>query len=131
MPNKNKKNNSLDQNKIEEYFQLKSSLKTIRRDLSEMKKEHEANDELKQLKEKAKLLKNKIKNDEEIYQVQQKLDNLNERIKLLKEIIKAELIQNNKNEVKREGRKLKIVPVLKEVKDEDDENNKSFRTNNI
>lgn len=103
--------------KVNEYFHLKSAVKDMRQELRGLREEHPDNEELKQVAEKAKRLRLKIKEDEKIGSIQRDVDTANERMKLLKEIIKANLLQNNLEEIKYEGRVLKLVPQLKDVRD--------------
>lgn len=106
-------------NKLEEYFQTKETLKTLRSDLKTLKEEHSDFKELEELNKQVKGLREKINNDENVRTISDKIATLKERITLLKEIIKIELKETEATEVKMNGRKLKIVEVLKEVKDEE------------
>jgi hypothetical protein len=118
-------NNDLDslssQERADEYFQIKKSLKTLRADLKDLKEEHEDTAELKELSEKVKSLRDKINNDESIYALKEKLATLKERQDLIKEIIKMQLLEESQEEIKVEGRKLKLIQVLKEMKDEENQ----------
>lgn len=106
--------------KAGEYFQLRRALKDMRAELRALREEHPDTEELKQLTEKAKRLRLKIREDEQISKLQRDIETANERSKLLKEIIKAELIETEQDEVVRDGRKLKLVREIKEMKDEPD-----------
>ncbi len=103
---------------VEEYFEIKGTIKTLRDDLKELKENHDDFEELEALNKKVKELRANIKNNEDIRIVEEKLSDLKERQNLLKEIIKVQLVEMNQEEVKQDGRKLKIVQVLKEMKDE-------------
>lgn len=106
-------------NRVEEYFKTKEVLRTLKDDLKELK---ENNDDVKKLKEmdkEIKPLKERIKNNEDMKIINNKIAGLKERMDLLKEIIKKELMETSQEEVKMDGRKLKLVQVLKEMKDED------------
>lgn len=105
-------------NKVEEYFKTKEALKTLREDLKEHKENNEDFKQLTEIMKEVKQLRDKIKNNEEISIITQKAETLKERMELLKEIIKTELLESAQEEVKMDGRKLKIVQVLKEMKDE-------------
>lgn len=105
--------------KISEYFQIKGTLKTLRGDLKDLKENHEDYDELKRLQEKVKLLRQRIKDNEDIHILEDKIGMLKERQDLIKEIIKAELIDSAEEEIKHDGRKLKLIQTLKEMKDEE------------
>lgn len=101
-----------------EYFEIKETLKTLKEDLKDLKEQHLDHDELKEVTQKAKELRDNIKNDENIRIIQEKIETLKERTEMIKEIIKVELLENNQVEVKADGKKLKIVTVLKETKDD-------------
>lgn len=107
------------EDKATEYFQIKKTLKVLRGDLKQIKEDHEDFDELKRLKEKSKLLTKRIKDSEDVRILEDKIGMLRERQDLIKEIIKAELMEAEEEEIKRDGRKLKLVPTLKEMKDEE------------
>lgn len=105
--------------KLEEYFKTKETVKTLRVDLKDLKEEHPDFKEMEELNKQVKNLREKIKNDENIRIVSDKISTLKERMDLLKEIIKMEMKETENTEVKMNGRKLKIVEVLKEMKDEE------------
>lgn len=104
--------------RLEEYFQIKDTLRTLRKDLRDMKDEHPDAEELKQVSKKAKELRENVKNEEDIRIVTEKISSLKERQDLLKEIIKAEMVENEQTEIKVNGRKFQLVEVLKETRDE-------------
>lgn len=106
--------------RVEEFYELKDSLKTFRADLKELKEQHEDTEELLKLAEKAKTLRQRIANSEDIMAIQDKVSTVKERMDLLKEIIKTELIESGQEEIKSNGRKFKIVQILKEMKEEED-----------
>lgn len=106
-------------NKLEEYFKTKETLKTLRNDLKDLKEEHPDFEEMEEFSKQLKEVREKINNDENIRIISDKISTLKERTDLLKEIIKMELKETEVTEVKMNGRKLKIVEVLKEMKDED------------
>ncbi len=104
--------------KLGEYFQIKDQLRTLRGDLRDLKEEHKDYAELDELTKQIKVLRENIKNDENIRIVQEKIADLKERQELLKEIIKVEMKETDQTEVKMNGRKLKLIDILKEMKDE-------------
>lgn len=105
--------------KIEEYFKTKKVLKTLRGDLRDLKKNHDRAKELEELNKQVRFLRQEINNSEDIRIVSDKVAGLKERMDLLKEIIYSELKQSDEQEISLNGRKLKIVEVLKEMKDEE------------
>lgn len=105
--------------RADEYFRIRSTLKTLRGDLKDLKDEHPDYEDLKKVVEKAKQVRMKIDSDENIHALKEKIGGLKERQELLKEIIKIQLIDEALDEVTNNGRKLKLVQVLKEMKDED------------
>jgi|SRR5690606_669014 len=110
--------------KVEEYFRLKGVIKTLRNDLKDYKAQHEATEELDKLTKKAKELRERIKEDETVRQLEEKISTTKERIELVKELIRLELLENAQEEVKKNGRKLKLVYILKELKDEEESSKK-------
>lgn len=76
---------------------------------------------------KVKELKEEVKNDETVKTLTEKLSVNKERMELLKELIRIELLESAQEEVKRNGRKLKIMNILKEMKDEGDKKKSLFR----
>ncbi|BCX13967.1 MAG: hypothetical protein KatS3mg085_499 [Candidatus Dojkabacteria bacterium] len=105
--------------KASEYFDIKEQIKALRRDLKAVTEDHPNYDELQQLNKKVKKLRDEIKDTEEVKKLKEKINELKERQELLKELIRVELIETSQDEIKRNGKKLKLVPVLKEVSDED------------
>lgn len=112
--------NKQNPNQVQEYFDLKEQIKTLRADLKDITTQHEHFQEREELKKKVKLLNEEIKDDEDIKGLKAKIDQIKERMDLLKELIRIELIDTAQEEVKKDGRKLKLVYVLKEMKDEND-----------
>lgn len=102
--------------KVEEYFKTKELISNLRRDLKDLLSQMDKYKELKELKKKAKSLKEEIQDDENILSLHEKISSLRERSELLKELIRIELLEDAKEEVERNGKKLKIVPTLKEVR---------------
>ena len=112
--------------KVEEYFKLKGVLKTLRNDIKDIKDSLEAQIELQKIQKKVKELRDRIKGDETIFELTEKLSATRERLDLIKELIRIDLIETAQQEVKKDGKKLKLVHILKEVKDDGkDEKNKS------
>jgi len=106
--------------KVEEYFRLKGVMRTLRNDLKDHKAQMPDNQELDKLTKKVKELREKVKDDETVKTLTEKMQTTKERVELLKELIRIELLETAKDEVKRHGRKLKLVHILKEMKDQDE-----------
>lgn len=102
-----------------EYFQLKNTLKTLRADLKDFQIQQEDYEELQKLIKKAKELREKVNDDENIKQTKEKISQLKERMDLLKELIRVDLIENALEEVKKDGKTLKLVYILKELTDKE------------
>ncbi len=113
--------------KVEEYFKLKDATRTLRNDLKDLKVQMEETEELEKLTKRVKELREKIKENENIRNLTEKIQGTKERMELLKELIRIELLESAQEEVKRNGRKLKIVNILKEMKDEGDKKKKPQR----
>ena len=114
------KDSTENKDRVEEYFELKETIKTLRGDLKDLKEQHLDWEEFQEVSQKVKELRDNLKHDENIQLVTEKIATLKERMEMIKEIIKAEMIELEQIEVKKDGRKLKIVQVLKEMKDEDE-----------
>lgn len=106
--------------KVDEYFQTKNVIRTLRSDLKDIKANHPDALEIEKLNKQLKQLRERVKNTEEVKILTEKIATLTERLELIKEIIRVELIQLEKEEVKHEGKKLKLVQILKEMKDEEE-----------
>ncbi len=104
--------------KVEEYFKTKGQLKTMRGDLKDIKTQMEDYIEMEKIGKKARELREKLKSDETIHEMSEKISMLKERMDLLKEMIRIDLIDSGKEEVKKDGRKLKLVYIVKEGKDD-------------
>ena len=100
-------------------IELKEGLKTLKGDKQDILENLEGYEEYEQKKKELKVLKDTIDNLEDVRIITEKISTLKERMDLLKEIIKAELIEMNASEIKKDGRKLKIMQILKEMKNED------------
>ena len=105
--------------KTSEYFEQKRILKNLRGDIKDLKTQHEKWDELQQINKKAKEIRDEIKEDDEIRELEEKAKQVKERIELMKEMIRIDLIENAEQEVKKDGKVLKLVYVLKEGKEDD------------
>lgn len=103
-----------------EYFELKEQARALRADLKDIQTQHEDYLELEELNKKAKILREKIKDDNDIKTLKAKIEQIKERMDLIKELIRIELIDTAQEEVVRDGRKLKLVYILKEMKDHED-----------
>lgn len=105
--------------KVEEYFRLKDSLRVLRNDIKDIKLQQPEVQEMEQLMKKVKEIRENIKEEESIKNMTEKMQVVKERMDLLKEIIRIELLDKAQEEVKRNGRKLKIVSILREMKDDE------------
>jgi len=119
--------------KVSEYFKLKGVMRTLRNDLKDSKLQKPESKELDQLNKKIKKLREGIKEDETVKELTDKLQTSKERMDLIKELIRVELLDKGQEEVKKDGRKLKLVSTLKEVKDEGDKkkDNSQYKSRNI
>lgn len=105
--------------RLEEYFKLKEVLKTLRNDVKDLKVQHEFYKEWEEYSKKAKELSQMIKDDENIRLMSEKISTTRERMDLIKELIRIDMIERAMDEVKKDGKKLKLVNIVKEVKDDD------------
>ncbi|MBE2280690.1 MAG: hypothetical protein IAE91_09880 [Ignavibacteriaceae bacterium] len=110
--------------KVEEYFKMKDILRTLRNDLKDLKLQNPEVEELDKLSKRVKEIREKIKDDESIKALEEKISTSKERMDLIKELIRIDLLEKAQEEVKRNGRKLKVVSVLKEMKDGEGEGKK-------
>lgn len=110
--------------KVEEYFRLKGVLRTLRNDLKDHKAQMPEHEELDKVSKRVKELREKIKDDETVKTLTEKTQTTKERLELIKELIRIELLETAREEVKRNGRKLKIINILREMKDQDDNKGK-------
>jgi hypothetical protein len=92
-------------------------VKELRAELKEFKESHEDFTKADKLAKELKILREKIANQTEVRILSDKIATLNERMELLKEIIKMQLLELNQEEIAHDGRKLKLVKVLKEMRD--------------
>lgn len=116
-----------DLDKVEEYFKLKGVARTLRNDLKDYKMQHEFFAEMDKMSKKVKELREMIKEDETVKDLEEKISTTKERIDLIKEMIRLELLENSQEEIKRNGKKLKLIYILKELKDDEDgEKKKKF-----
>ncbi len=110
--------------KVEEYFKMKDIMRTLRNDLKDLKLQKPEIEELDKILKRAKELREKIKEDESIKALEEKISTSKERMDLIKELIRIDLLEKAQEEVKRNGRKLKVVSVLKEMRDGEGEGKK-------
>ncbi len=110
--------------KVEEYFKMKDIMRTLRNDLKDLKLQNPEIDELDKLSKRVKEIREKIKEDETIKALEEKISTSKERLDLLKELIRIDLLEKAQEEVKRNGRKLKVVSILKEMRDGENEGKK-------
>jgi hypothetical protein len=110
--------------KVEEYFKMKDIIRNLRNDLKDLKLQNPEIEELDKLTKRVKEIREKVKEDETIKTLEEKISNSKERMDLLKELIRIDLLETAQEEVKRNGRKLKVVSVLKEMRDGENEGKK-------
>ncbi len=105
--------------KAKEYFKLKKQVSLLRADKKDLEAQHELYEESQKLAKQLKKLRDEIKDDEKIKEFSEKIKEIRERMDLLKEMIRIELIENSQEEVKEDGKVLKLIYVVKEAKDVD------------
>lgn len=110
--------------KVEEYFKMKDIMRNLRNDLKDLKLQNPDIEELDKLTKRVKEIREKVKEEESIKLLEEKISNSKERLDLLKELIRIDLLEKAQEEVKRNGRKLKVVSVLKEMRDGESEGKK-------
>lgn len=110
--------------KVEEYFKMKDIMRNLRNDLKDLKLQNPDIEELDKLTKRVKEIREKVKEEESIKLLEEKISNSKERLDLLKELIRIDLLEKAQEEVKRNGRKLKVVSVLKEMRDGENEGKK-------
>lgn len=113
--------------KVEEYFKIKGVIRTLRNDLKDHKIQMEEHEELDKIQKIIKELREKIKDHETVKEMTEKMQTMKETMELLKELIRIELLETAKEEVKKDGRKLKLVSILREMKDEADKKPNPFK----
>ena len=106
------------QENVKEYFKVKRTLKELNADLRDAKKNHVMQEELEEVNKKVKQLRKELMSDPIVLDLKDEVDVLKERFSLLKDIIKQEMIDQKTDEVQFEGRKIKIIQVMKEVRDQ-------------
>ena len=116
-----------DLDKVEEYFKMKDAIRVLRNDLKDLKVQKAENQELEKLLKKVKELREDVKDDENIKTLAEKIMTMKERMDLLKELIRIELLDKAQEEVKRNGRKLRIVSILREMKDQENAKKSPFK----
>lgn len=110
--------------KVEEYFKMKDIMRVLRNDLKDLKLQNPEVEELDKLLKRVKEIREKVKEDESVKALEEKISASKERMDLLKELIRIDLLEKAQEEVKRNGRKLKVVSVLKEMRDGENEGKK-------
>lgn len=108
--------------KVEEYFKIKDEIRTFNSDFKDQKIALEQTEQIENLMKKVRDLREEISQNESIRIIKDKLLTLKERKALLLELIRIELLENGQDEIKRRGKKLKLVNIMKELKDEGDKN---------
>ncbi len=104
------------ESRLEEFFSLQQLARTLRKELRDLKCQSEFFNEWEELTRKATELSKKMKEEDNIKYIKEKLSNVKERIGLITELIKLDMIKNGKEEIEKNGKKLKILTVVKEVK---------------
>jgi len=107
------------QTNVEDYFKVKRLLKELNADLRDAKKNHELAEEIEELSKKLKKLRRDLMADQLIDELKEEIDTHKERMSLLKDIIKQEMIETETETVPFDGRVLKLVPTMKEGKDQE------------
>lgn len=106
------------QENVEEYFKVKRTLKEMNADLRDAKKNHPLQEEIEEITKKVKQTRKDLMADPIILDLKDEIDTLKERFNLLKDIIKQEMLEQETEEVQFDGRKIKLVRVMKEVRDQ-------------
>jgi len=119
--------------KVDEYFKMKDVMRTLRGDVKDMKLQRPESKELEQVSKKAKQLRDEIKADEAIRAADEKIQVAKERMDLLKELIRIELLDKGQNEVIKNGKKLKLVSIIREDKAQEDKKpaGQAYKSRNI
>jgi DNA-binding transcriptional regulator GbsR (MarR family) len=99
---------------VQEYFKVKKVVKDFNADLRDYKKEHELTPRIEELKKELKKLKTELAVDKMVMDMKEDLDSSKERMTLLKDIITQEMLETGQEEVFYEGKKLRLVKLLKE-----------------
>lgn len=99
--------------KLDEYFELKDSIKTFRADLKDMIDQHELAESIEEMKKELKELQDKRNDDESIKQVSDKIKTMKERQDLLKEIVLAEMKESGQTKFEYNGQEILIMENLK------------------
>lgn len=116
--------------KVEEYFRQKDVARTLRNDLKDLQLQFPETEELSKLLKRVKEIREKINDDDSIKALKEKLATTKERMDLLKELIRIELLEKAQDEVKRNGRKLKLVNNIKEFRDDGEKPRRKFFNKN-
>ncbi len=107
-----------DTDPVKEYFRLKKAAKDLRDDLKDITMQHKDYPELQKALKVSKKIRDDIKEDDEIKEKSEKVKEIKERMGLLMEMIRIRLIENSEEEVKDDGKVLRLVYVVKEGKDQ-------------
>jgi 16S rRNA G1207 methylase RsmC len=99
--------------KLKEYLEQAEVVKTLNRDLRELKKEHELYPQIEELKKQLKDLREKLRSTTEIALVKEKRDGARERKNLLKDILLGEMAEQGETEVVANGKKARIISKVK------------------
>jgi hypothetical protein len=99
--------------RLKEYLEQAEVVKTLSRDLRELKKEHELYPEIEELKKRLKELREKVKDTTEVKLVKEKKDAARERKNLLKDILLGEMAEKGETEVEVNGKKARLISKVK------------------
>lgn len=94
--------------KVNEYFELRDQLKTIRADLNDLIVNHEATERIDELKKEISELKGKYEEDEGIQTIKNKIKDIKERQTLLLEIILVEMKEAGQEKIEYKGNEIVI-----------------------
>ncbi|MCA9385831.1 hypothetical protein KC717_04230 [Candidatus Dojkabacteria bacterium] len=99
--------------KLEEYFELQDTIRTIKADMKEMIDNHDLTEEINEIKKELKNRKDQIAEDEGIVVIKDKIKTLKERQDLLKEIILVEMKEAGQEKLEYNGNEIVIAEALK------------------
>ncbi|MBP9758203.1 hypothetical protein KBD45_00780 [Candidatus Dojkabacteria bacterium] len=99
--------------KVDEYFELRDQIRTIKADLKDLVDDHEVTERIDELRKEMKELKGQMEEDEGIVAIQNKIKDLKERQDLLKEIILVEMKESGQDKIEYNGNEILITEGLK------------------
>lgn len=107
--------------KIEEYFKLKETIKVLNSQLKEAKNASLSPEEIadhNNMMQKINRYRERIAGNETVNTLRDKISFEKERLELVRELIRLELLELGKEEIEKNGKKLKLKTILKELKAE-------------